>query len=219
VLTSSQGAIEQVPSGSGLRSLKKHKTRLAIQDVALELFAEQGFESTTVEQIADRADVSVATFFRYFKTKADVVFGADGDERSQWLPALERAIVGRPSSEDDLTAVQQAVLQEWVPRLEPTRLRRQFMAAETSPLLHGLSSDLAVKWQATIRDAIAKRQGLTTPDLRCRLAAAMALATFSETVNVWINEGCGDLATAIEQGFEHMTQLCREWHDAAARRR
>jgi AcrR family transcriptional regulator len=202
-----------------LRSRKKHKTLLAIQDAALELFAEQGFEKTTVEQIAERAEVSNATFFRYFKAKSDVVFGGEDDERVDWLPALKRAIVECPA-EDDVTAVKRAVLDKWVSLLEPTRVRRQYLAAETSPLLHGLSSDIAVRWQATIRDALAERHGLKEPSQRCRVAAAMMLATFSETVGEWVHtDDGGELATAIEHGFALMAELCAGWFAGTARQR
>lgn len=216
VLTSSQGAIQQDPAGSGLRSRKKHKTLVAIQDAALELFAEHGFETTTVEQIAERAEVSTATFFRYFRTKSDVVFGGESDERVDWLPALKRGIIDRPPSEDDVTAVKHAILDKWVSLLEPTRVRGQYLAAETSPLLHGLSSVIAVKWQATIRDALAERHGLAAPDQRCRIAAAMMLGTFSETVSEWVHNDNGtDLAAAIDGGFALMSELCAGWFVAS----
>jgi AcrR family transcriptional regulator len=58
---------------AGLRERKKLKTRLAIQEHALRLFRDQGYEKTTVEQIAEAAEVSPSTFFRYFPTKEDVV--------------------------------------------------------------------------------------------------------------------------------------------------
>src|SRR5215467_10248639 len=61
------------PPAQGLRERKKAKTRAAIQRHALRLFREQGYEGTTVEQIAEAAEVSPSTFFRYFPTKEDVV--------------------------------------------------------------------------------------------------------------------------------------------------
>ena len=79
----------------GLRERKKIKLRRSVQSEALRLFAEQGYEDTTVEQIADAADISTTTFYRYFPTKEDVVLDDDydpivehiiggGDEESRW---------------------------------------------------------------------------------------------------------------------------------------
>ena len=63
----------------GLRERKKQKTRWAIQEHALRLFAEQGYEATTVDQIAAAAEISPSTFFRYFPTKEDLVIEDEYD--------------------------------------------------------------------------------------------------------------------------------------------
>src|ERR1700722_4110840 len=94
------------PAPAGLRMRKMLKTRLAIYDAALELFAQQGFEATTVEQIAHQAEVSTATFFRYFPSKGDVIYSSAGFN----IDVLEQAIIERPTQEDDLTAIRRAVL-------------------------------------------------------------------------------------------------------------
>ena len=60
---------------AGLRERKKHATRKAIHEAGLRLFAQQGFAATTMDQIAEAADVSRATVFTYYAAKEDVVFG------------------------------------------------------------------------------------------------------------------------------------------------
>src|SRR6516164_1432257 len=101
---------QELEATDGRRSRKKRQTRLAIEDAALSLFVEQGFEATTVEEITERADVSTTTFFRYFPSKAEVLLSDHG----QQLPALHQAILDRPATEGDLVAVRRAVQEEWV---------------------------------------------------------------------------------------------------------
>src|ERR1700727_3243451 len=81
------------PPPPGLRERKKIKLRRAIQTAALRLFEAQGYEHTTVEQIAEAAETSTTTFYRYFPTKEDVVIDDDYD------PIIEDTIATRPSGE------------------------------------------------------------------------------------------------------------------------
>ena len=67
-----------------LRERKKLATWRAIQSAALRLFDEQGYEATTVEQIAAAANVSRATFFNYFASKDATLLDLDPEERRQW---------------------------------------------------------------------------------------------------------------------------------------
>jgi AcrR family transcriptional regulator len=205
VLPATQVRSEVVPGEPQLRLRKKERTRLAIEDAALDLFAEHGFEDTTVEQIAARAEVSKATFFRYFGSKADVIFGGDVDRHHD----LTRAIRERPASEDDVTVVRIAMQEHWLPTVDPQRTVRQTRAARTSPVLRGLSLDLGVRWQADVSEALAKRHGLDAADRRCRLVAGVAFAVLSNAVNLCMDErGVGDLAAAIDEGFDLLRDLC-----------
>jgi AcrR family transcriptional regulator len=82
----------------GLRERKKLRTRRAIAGAALRLFAERGFDETTISDIAAAADVSPRTFFSYFPSKDDVVF-AEMDER---LADVRAGLAERPSGETPL---------------------------------------------------------------------------------------------------------------------
>src|SRR5215831_18599469 len=87
----------------GLRERKKAKTRAAIQRHALRLFREQGYEATTVEQIAAAAEVSPSTFFRYFPTKEDVVLYDPFD------PVLISAFEAQPPLLSPMQAMREAL--------------------------------------------------------------------------------------------------------------
>jgi AcrR family transcriptional regulator len=192
------------------RSRKKQRTRLAIEDAALDLFAEHGYEETTVEQIAARAEVSKATFFRYFAAKGDVIFGGPDDRHQD----LAQAIVTRPPSEMALEAVRAAMHEQWLPTVDPMRTRRQTLAARTSPVLRGLSLDLAVRWQADVSHAVAQRDGLEVPDRRCRIVAAAAFAVLSNAVNLWVDDdAAADLASLVDEGFEVLAGVAAQVSD------
>ena len=92
-------------AGIGLRERKKAKTRSAIQRQALRLFREQGYAATTVDQIAEAAEVSPSTFFRYFPAKEDVVMYDDYD------PALLAAFRAQPAELSPIRAMRQAIVE------------------------------------------------------------------------------------------------------------
>src|SRR5881409_3232752 len=92
-----------VMSTPGLRERKKQKTRWAIQEHALRLFAEQGYDATTVEQIAAAAEVSPSTFFRYFPSKEDVVI------QDQYDPILASIMAAAPAELGPVGALRHAM--------------------------------------------------------------------------------------------------------------
>jgi AcrR family transcriptional regulator len=192
----------------GLRSRKKIKTRLAIEDAALALFEEKGYEATTVEEIAESAEVSTTTFFRYFPTKAEVLLSDHGEH----LPALHQAIVDRPESEDDLTAVRGAVLQEWVSAIDPDRTARKARIVEGSDLLQEMSYQRGHRWLVTVSGALAQRRALREADDACLVAARVALGVLASAVEGWIAGSCvGDLGESVDHSFQVMSDLCSQW--------
>jgi AcrR family transcriptional regulator len=88
---------------AGLRQRKKARTRAEIRAQGLRLFREQGYHETTIEQIAAAAEISPATFFRYFATKERVVLSDDLE------PAMLAALAAQPADLPVLTALHQAI--------------------------------------------------------------------------------------------------------------
>ena len=97
--------VQQItPPDLGRRQRKKQRTRDALIEAAMELFAAKGYDRTAVHEITDAVDVSERTFFRYFASKEDLVlsFARDG------MTAFAQALAGRPPSEEPLTAARNA---------------------------------------------------------------------------------------------------------------
>ncbi|GAB3430943.1 TetR/AcrR family transcriptional regulator [Flindersiella endophytica] len=93
-------------SRPGLRERKKQHTRQALTDAALRLFAENGYDKTTVADIAAAADVSTRTFFSYFRAKEDVLF-AGADQRTAAIAEAFDAV--QPESTSPIDALRRLV--------------------------------------------------------------------------------------------------------------
>ena len=89
----------------GRREANKHATRTAIEQAARDLFAAQGYEATSVREIADRAGIGERTFYRYFDGKEGLL----SQELDRWMELLRAAIRARPAAQPPLAAVEGAV--------------------------------------------------------------------------------------------------------------
>jgi AcrR family transcriptional regulator len=163
-MTSSEAGAGRAP---GLRERKKAKTRAAIQQEAMRLFQERGYDGATVEDIAEAAEVSPSTFFRYFPTKEDVVLRDDYDE------LLMEAFLTQPP---DLTPLQAAraalhslggILGAFSP--EERELERVRMALTFSvPEVRSRWLNELVRAFRTLAEAVAARAGRPADDVRVR---------------------------------------------------
>jgi AcrR family transcriptional regulator len=192
----------------GLRSRKKAKTRTMIEEAALSLFAEQGYEETTVEQIAAQVEISTTTFFRYFPSKADVVLC----QQDAHMPQLREVILAYPLGESDMSALQHAILEVWVPNIDPEHTRRAGMAVASSASLRGLYNDLNRTWLDGVTEALSARRGLSAPDEQASITARVALGVFNEAIRVWSSGGYSECAgTVVERGFATLRCLAAHW--------
>lgn len=174
----------------GLRERKKQRIRAQLTDAALRLFSERGFDGVTVEEIAAEVEVSPRTFFRYFGSKEDVLFG-DSDET---LAELRDVLASRPLDEPVLTAVRHAILalaQAYETERDLILLRGRIMRDTTSLRAHGLERQTA--WEGAITEAVADRLGADpAADLRPRMVAGCAVVALRAAATTWLERGGGD---------------------------
>jgi AcrR family transcriptional regulator len=152
----------------GLRELKKQRTRQAILDAAYELFAEQGYGHTTLEQIAEAAEVSKGTLFAYFPSKEDILF----PDRRWFYDELERQLKRRDDNQTTFDALRE-VLTNLDPPDERLRLRWKLLSDEGLPESRR-SRPSPVNELLTA--SLASDLGTTPDDLRPILVASLVSA-------------------------------------------
>ncbi|WP_254405642.1 TetR family transcriptional regulator [Streptomyces sp. AC627_RSS907] len=173
----------------GLRERKKQRTRDTLLRSALELFAERGYEETTVDDIAEAADVSQRTFFRYFASKEEAAFFVARLAELRFVEAVRR----RPPGEAPLDALRQALVESWstigetIEQLIPLELHMRFYRViESTPALLAAHLRRATELEEEIARVVADREGLdVNADPRPRVVVAVFGAVMRVTERIW----------------------------------
>lgn len=204
----------------GRRERNKQATRQALQEAADRLVAERGVLQTTVRDIAEAAGVTERTFFRYFRSKEDLLI----KDAFAWMPALQEAVVTRPAAEPPLVAVQCALeaLMAPITRLDAPSPLTLFAAGAPGERLGAASISIMRKTENDLADAIEQRLTATATTSRRRrrsvdvrfqaeVLARAALAAFRTAMlrdSELRREGATDrppLADLIAQAFDTLT--------------
>lgn len=156
-----------------------------LEEAALELFGERGFDQTTVEDIATRAGVTKRTFFRHYSCKREVLFGGGDAFRAFFVESLDGAPVDVPPLEM-MAMTLDTVAAAFEDRHEATR-RRQTVIAASADLrerelvkLASVSAALAASLRA---------RGVAEP--AATITAETAVAVFRNAVERWISTADG----------------------------
>ncbi|MEU8586821.1 TetR family transcriptional regulator [Streptomyces sp. NPDC048664] len=173
----------------GLRERKKRRTRDTLLRTALELFVTQGYERTTVDEIAEAADVSQRTFFRYFAGKEEAVFFPHDLAASHFVAAVR----ARPPHEAPLEALRQAILEGWdgigeaLEQVIPVELHlRTYRLIESTPVLLATHLRRSAEVEEEVARVIAEREGLDVDtDPRPRVAVALFGGVMRVTERLW----------------------------------
>ncbi|MDT9699263.1 TetR family transcriptional regulator [Streptomyces sp. P17] len=178
----------------GLRERKKAKTRAAIQQEALRLFREQGYEATTMEQIAEAAEVSQSTVFRYFPTKEELVVT---DEQDAFFINAWRA---QSPDLPVLRALRQAI-RETIEGLSPEEFgaqRDRDVLMVTVPELWAASLGNVTQTMRMITSLVAERTGRPEDDTKVRAISGAIFGVILNTMLRWAHNPEHDVAEDLD---------------------
>ena len=175
--------------------------------VALTLFTEQGFDDTTVEQIAAGAGVSRRTFFRYFDTKAAVLW----HEFDREVDALREAFATVDAAMPVMDAIRTVVVGVNHYRAEDVpELRLRINLIGSVPALQASAAPHYDAWEQAVSDFAAARTGVSGTDLVPLAIGRATLATCRAAFDHWVSRADADLTVYLDQalralaaGFAH----------------
>jgi AcrR family transcriptional regulator len=186
------------------RERKKLETRAALEAAALRLFADQGYERTTVEEISEAADVAVRTFFRYFQSKQDVLFG---DVAHDLTGRIRAHLAHQPQTLAPVDAVAAALLemeQDNPDQQQQILVRMRLM--EQLQELAGTYHMLFQRLHDEIAEYVAGRLGQSPVDLYPQLLAAAATGSVKAALVVFeATGGSRPLAEVRDEAFAALT--------------
>ncbi len=187
------------------RGRRPRTTRARLSEVALRLFARDGFEATTVDDIADAAGIARRTFFRYFATKADVVWGEFDAELERLRERLRRA----PDDEPMVDVVRTAVVATnrfGAGELDELRIRIELTA--TVPALVAHSAVQYQAWCDVVAEFAARRLGARPDDLGPQTVARACLGAALAAFTVWAAHPGEDLDRCLDEAFTILASGC-----------
>ena len=169
---------------SGLRERKKQATRLALHEAALRLVAEHDLDAVSVDDIADRADVSPRTFFNYFPSKVDAVLGLDPEAPRQQADAF----LARPADESPAQALRAVARAQAVEMAEDTELwPLRLKVIDAHPALLGHLAAAFGDAERVLAAAIAERTGTQVGvDVHPTLLAGVAGVAIRTSLHRWL---------------------------------
>ncbi|MFD9488781.1 TetR/AcrR family transcriptional regulator [Streptomyces sp. NPDC059991] len=165
----------------GLRERKKLKTRVAIRRATYRLITEQGYDATTVEQIAEAAEVSPSTVFRYFPTKEDIVLTDEYD------PIMVGELRARPADEPPLESLRHVIDKATRLALEHDReetIQRTTLLVRVPALRARMMQSMAVT-SRQLCEVLAQRTGRGEGELEVRVYSMAVLGALYETTVYW----------------------------------
>ncbi|MFD0363171.1 mycofactocin system transcriptional regulator [Nocardia sp. GCM10030253] len=180
------------------RGRPRGTTKRELELIAMRLFTEQGFDETTVEQIAAAAGISGRTFFRYFPTKAEVLWYQFDDE----VAALREAFATMPDEVPMMTAVRRVVVNANRYRAEDVaELRTRMQLVGAVPALAATAGAHYDAWERAVSAFAAQRLGEPEDALLPLAVGRTTLAAARAAFDAWLARADADLTVYLDEAL------------------
>ncbi len=174
-------------------------SREEVARVALELFARQGFDNTTVNDIARAVGVGRRTLFRYFSSKNDTVWG----DFHLVCERLRAALAATPPDEPLITSLRRSVVESnSYPDDQLPELRIRMTLITSVPALQAHSMLRYAEWRQVVAEFAAERLGLDPIELVPQTIAHAALGTSMAAFVTWVGDPARDLVATLDAGYQ-----------------
>ena len=197
---------------TSLRAQHTTRTRLRIAEVAIALFIEKGYDATTVDEIAERAEVSPRTFFRYFPTKEAVLFHDLEDRLGAMIAKIDQRPTDEPPAETLIQIMREMSAEFDTGGSEGPLFRR--LLSERPSLRSYQRTTIAEHCEGEVIAALARHAGLSVDDLGLQVAVATVGACFDIAARNWVLEHTSESFVEV---FDETLAVCAE--TLSARRR
>jgi AcrR family transcriptional regulator len=186
----------------GLRERKKIETLHRLQEEALRLFDEQGYDATTIEQIAAAAGVSPSTFYRYFPTKEDVVV------QDEYDPLIVNVFESQSPGDaplDALRTVLRVLFAEFTDA-DIERVRRRVRMIFAVPALRARQVQQTTATEALLARMVAEHTGRAPDELEIRHFTALIVTSWTVAISAWAETDGGkdELAAMLDRCLAHL---------------
>jgi AcrR family transcriptional regulator len=192
--------LELPESALGLRERKKLKTRAALAKEAMRLFMKQGFAETTIEEIADAAEVSPSTFFNYFASKEDLILQDDLD------PVIIAAFNAQPPELGPIAALRAAMNSTFsaISPEEMAMVRQRTVLVQRDPDVRAAMLSQFAGMVEQIAEVLAPRTGRPSTDFAVRNLAGAVVGVLMSSVLAAVGDRDADLTKLADVALAHL---------------
>jgi TetR/AcrR family transcriptional regulator, regulator of mycofactocin system len=207
------------PDGTARTGRPTSTSAFELETIGLDLFTRHGFDATTIDQVAEAAGIGRRTFFRYYASKNDLVWG-DFDHH---LLGFHEELAGHPDL-PMMAALRRSVVRfNRLPPGEERRHRQRMALILTVPALQAHSTLRYAAWRAAVERFAVERTGEPPGALLPRLLGHVALGTSVTAYEQWLAEPGSDLELLLdaafgqlERGFSHLDRSAERGRDGRA---